>query len=565
MSSNVGGQPARSGLANRVRDGLVDRVLKLPRDGVAPTFVQRDVRVPMPDGVDLLADRYLPASGADQPRPVVLVRTPYGRRGPLGLIYGSPLARRGLPVVIQNVRGTFGSGGSFHPFHDERDDGLATVAWLREQPWCDGRVAMMGASYLGYTQWAVAPYVDPPLAALCLSVTASEFTSATYLGGGVGLRGAFEWAVMIERQERGRLQLLRSRFGAAVARNQRAMAGLPLVDADERAIGQRSVYWREIVEHSDPQDDFWRSTDHSEGAAKVDTTPISMYTCWWDIFLVNQLRDVVVLQRAGNPPRLTIGPGAHGDLAVASASVADAADHLRTVLLGTPPANRARVRLWLQHGERWIDAEQWPPPAQDRTYYLRPGGELGAEPASDAAPDVTTYDPADPTPTVGGPVIGRDAGAADNRAIEARPDVLCYTGPVLAADLDLVGEVSATVRLRSEPGYADVFVRLCDVEPAGKSMSVTDGFVRLRPGFPASDGVDGVVTVELALRPTAYRIRAGHRLRVQVSGGAYPRFARNLGTGEPAATATRMVTALRETFGGSLTLPVYAVARPNGR
>jgi putative CocE/NonD family hydrolase len=558
MSSNVDDRPARSGLVGRVRDGLVDRMLKLPRDGVAPVVVQRDVRVPMPDGVDLLADRHAPATGVDQPRPVVLVRTPYGRRGPLGLVYGAPFARRGLQVVIQSVRGTFGSGGSFHPFHDERDDGLATVAWLREQPWCDGRVAMMGASYLGYTQWAVAPYVDPPLAALCPAVTGSEFNSATYLGGGVGLRGAFEWSMMVAQQESGRLRLLLSTFGPRAARARRAMAGLPLADADEHAIGQRSAYWQEVVEHSDPDDDFWRLTDHSAGTAKLGTTPISMYTCWWDIFLINQLRDVVALQEVGNPPRLTIGAGAHADIGTMAGSATDALDHLRTVLLGAPPTNRARVRLWLQHGERWIDAEQWPPAAQNRTYYLRPGGELGAEPAADAAPDVTTYDPADPTPTVGGPVIGRDAGAADNRAIEARPDVLCYTGPVLAADLDIVGEVSATVRLRSEPGYADVFVRLCDVEPTGKSMSVTDGFVRLRPGSPEPDGVVSVTSVEVALRPTAYRLRAGHRLRVQVSGGAYPRFARNLGTGEPAVTATRMVTARRETFGGSLTLPVYA-------
>jgi putative CocE/NonD family hydrolase len=333
------------------------------------------------------------------------------------------------------------------------------------------------------------------------------------------------------------------------------MAGLPLADADERAIGQRSVYWQEVVAHSDPDDDFWQPTDHSAAVAKLTGTPISMYTAWWDIFLVNQLRDVVALQQAGNPPRLTIGPGAHADVPVAAGAAADALDHLRAVLQDAAPTNRAPVRLWLQHGDRWIDAEQWPPRSTARTWYLQPGGTLGTAPAT-GDPDVTTYDPADPTPTIGGPVIGRDAGAADNRAIEARPDVLCYTGPVLAADLDLVGELSATVRLRSDPGYADVFVRLCDVESAGRSMSVSDGFLRLRPGSPTADA-DGIVEVALNLRPTAYRVRAGHRLRVEVSGGAYPRFARNLGTGEPAATATRMVAARRETFGGSLTLPVH--------
>ena len=525
-------------------DALIDRVLRLPGK-TGPYRVQRDLPIPMPDGVTLLADRYAPPG--DEPGPVVLVRTPYGRDRQLALLYGAPFARRGLQVVLQSVRGTFGSGGRFEAFHHEKDDGLATVAWLRAQPWCDGRVATMGSSYLGYTQWAVAPYVDPPLAAMCPAITGSEFNSATYLGGGVGLRGAFEWGVMVEQQENGGGRL-RGLLGLDARRNRRAMAGLPLADADLRAIGARSSYWQEVVAHADPDDDFWALTDHSAGTASV-TAPISMYTVWWDIFLVNQLRDVVALQKAGNPPRLTIGPGAHADVPGALAASRDAFDHLSAVLLGAPTPERAPVRLWLQHGGRWLDAEQWPPPSTATTWHFGPGGALGPAPVESCGPDVTFYDPADPTPTVGGPVIGRDAGPADNRAIEARPDVLCYTSAAFPADVDLVGELSAVVRVRSEPGHGDVFVRLCDVEPSGRSMTISDGFVRLRPG--------AALDVPVELRPTAYRVRAGHRLRVQVSGGAYPRFARNLGTGEPPATATRMVRARRETFGGTLTLPVH--------
>jgi len=258
------------------------------------------------------------------------------------------------------------------------------------------------------------------------------------------------------------------------------------------------------------------------------------------------------LSQAGHSPRLTIGPGAHAELRGALAASRDAFEHLSTVLLGAPAPERAPVRLWLQNGDRWLDAERWPPPSAPVTWHFG-SGQLAADPV-DQSPQVTFYDPADPTPTVGGPVIGRDAGAADNRAVEARADVLSYTSAPLKSDLDLVGELSAMVRVRSEPGHADVFVRLCDVEPSGRSMSISDGFVRLRPGSP--------LEVPVEMRPTAYRVRAGHRLRMSVAGGAYPRFARNLGTGEPAATATRMVKARRETFGGSVTLPVYQQARP---
>ena len=137
------------------------------------------------------------------PLPVVLIRSPYGRAGLAGSVFAAPLARRGFQVFIQSARGTFGSGGQFRPFLHERPDGLATVAWLREQPWCDGRVAMTGGSYLGHTQWAIAPYVEPPLASVSLNITAARITAAFYDHGAPGLRNALNWSGQIGRQERG--------------------------------------------------------------------------------------------------------------------------------------------------------------------------------------------------------------------------------------------------------------------------------------------------------------------------------------------------------------------------
>ena len=122
------------------------------------------------------------------------------------MLFAAPLARRGFQVFIQSTRGTFGSGGQFRPFITEREDGLATVAWLRDQPWCDGQVAMTGASYLGHTQWAVAPYADPPLRSVSPATSpAAKITAAFYHHGVPSLQNALNWTGLIGRQERGLL------------------------------------------------------------------------------------------------------------------------------------------------------------------------------------------------------------------------------------------------------------------------------------------------------------------------------------------------------------------------
>ena len=186
---------------SRIAGLAIDRAIGLTGPA-EPVTLKRDVGVPMPDGVVLLGDHYRPARN-NAPMPVVLIRSPYGRAGLAGTVFAAPLARRGFQVFVQSTRGTFGSGGQFRPFLHEREDGLATVAWLREQPWCDGRVSMTGASYLGHTQWAIAPYVDPPLESVSLNVTAARITAAFYEHGAPGLRNALGWTGQIGRQERG--------------------------------------------------------------------------------------------------------------------------------------------------------------------------------------------------------------------------------------------------------------------------------------------------------------------------------------------------------------------------
>src|ERR1022692_2616097 len=232
---------------SRIAGLAVDRAMGLPAKSTSYA-VLRDVAVPMADGGVLLGDHYRPA-GDDRPLPAVLIRSPYGRAGVTGLVFAAPLARRGFQVFIQSTRGTFGSGGQFRPFLSEREDGLATVAWLCEQPWCDGQVSMTGGSYLGHTQWAVAPYVDPPLRSVSLNITAAKMTSAFYDHGAPGIQNALNWTGLIGTQEKGGLPGVLPN-PRQMARTKRALRKVPLQAADIDVAGAPVGVRRGFVRHA---------------------------------------------------------------------------------------------------------------------------------------------------------------------------------------------------------------------------------------------------------------------------------------------------------------------------
>lgn len=199
---------------------------------------------------------------------------------------------------------------------------------------------------------------------------------------------------------------------------------------------------------------------------------------------------------------------------------------------GEPPPGRPPVRLYVMGEEAWRDFPSWPPPGyQTQRFHLQPDGGLASQPPAESAPDRYRYDPADPTPAVGGVLMSRSGGRVDNTKLEARPDVLSYTTAQLGRDAEVIGEVSAEIWFRSSLRHADVFVRLCDVDPRGRSRNVCDGLVSLT-------AADELSPATVRLWPTAHRFRAGHRIRLQVSSGAFPRYARNLGTGEPLLNAS---------------------------
>ncbi|MDO9379648.1 MAG: CocE/NonD family hydrolase [Nocardioidaceae bacterium] len=543
MPSHDPAAPGRR-LRRRVQANAVETVMGLPRTS-KDHEVARDLEVPMPDGTRLLGDLHRPVD-ATGPMPVVLVRLPYGRAGTAGLLFGTTLARRGLQVFIQSTRGTFGSGGQFRPFATEHEDGMATLAWVREQAWCDGRVAMTGGSYFGHTQWAIAPYADPPLECFSPHITAARITSVFYDHGAPGLTNALTWASQVGRQER-RSPLAPLMAPVERTHLRRVADRLPLRAADVAVAGGPVAFWRDFVDHAAPGDTFWDHADHST-VDMARLPPANMVTGWWDVFLPGQLDDYRRLREAGNPARLVVGPWLHGEPGELRALLASEVAWLDHHLRGGPAPAGPPVKVFLQQADTWLEMDHWPPPDRTRvTHHLHGDGTLAVDPppasGSVTATEGTTrlvYDPADPTPSIGGPLLQGPGKQADNRDVEKRPDVAVFTGAPLDSDVDVVGQVSARVHLRIAGSHADVFVRLCDVAPDGTSSNVVDGIRRLHPDTVPADDVsvlaDGSLVVEVELYPTAYRFRAGHRFRVQVSGGAFPRFARNLGTDDPLAS-----------------------------
>jgi uncharacterized protein len=498
----------------------------------------------MPDGVVLLADRYAPR--ADPSRPTVLVRSPYGRRGVFGLLYGRLFAERGFQAVVQSVRGTFGSGGEFNPF-DERADGLATIDWLEQQPWYEGHLGMTGSSYLGLTQWAVARDAGESLDALTPAVTASQFHSQAYGGGSIALATALSWVVIVAAQER-RFATLRMLLG--LRRLPPLLDSLPLAELDALTTGRPLGFYAEWLAHSAADDPYWVARDYSVGLDEV-TAPVQLVGGWYDIFLPWMLEDHATLTAAGREPQLVVGPWTHTSPGLLRTSMGEALGWLRAHLLGDRRLlHEAAVRVFVGGAAReWRNLPAWPPPeARTVRLYLHGGGGLGPSGPQDSPPDRYRYDPASPTPSFGGPVLLERAPVVDNRPLEARPDVLTYTSEPLDTDLDVVGPVAVELHARSSLDYFDLFARVCDVHPSGLSLNVCDALERIGPGGSSAQDADGVSRAGFPLWPTAHRFAAGHRLRLQVSSGAHPRYARNPGTGDDPGTASRLLPADQELF-----------------
>lgn len=524
---------------------LVGRALRLS-PVIYRVTVEKGLHVHTGDGVDLVADHYAPRAAGDYP--TVLIRSPYGRHaresafGLLTAFYAYRFAERGYHVIVQDVRGRFESTGSFSPVLYEKADGLATLDWIRRQPWHNGQLGLWGGSYLGLVQWAIAPD-DKAVGAMMPSITGSSLRDVIYPDGALDLGLALRWMILLD--------LLQGHAGRPVVSSLRMLhqaerlarkgfMHLPIADLDRHLLGRPVDFFQEWLSYEDEAAVHWQMLREAVDVARVEA-PVHLVGGWYDFFLRPLLGDYLRLRDAGREAYLTIGPWHHFSTIARMPDLSLGVGWFDAQLKGERARLREKpVRLYVMGANAWRDFDVWPPPARPCHLHLQPGGLLATHPASsDAAPTRYRYDPMDPTPAVGGTQFGLVGGPRDNRSFERRPDVRVFTTAPLTAPVEVIGPVSLSLYVQSSLEFTDFYGRLCDVYPDGRSINLCDGLFRVKPGRGTDCG-DGTRRIEIDLWATAHQFRAGHAIRLQVASGAHPRWSRNPGTGEAVAEALVM-------------------------
>jgi uncharacterized protein len=526
---------------------------------------QMAVPIPMPDGINLIADHYF--AQAQGEFPTLLIRTPYDRSEVAAWI-GRFFAGQGYHVVVQDTRGRFGSEGEFLPFRHEAADGEATIAWLVGQSWCNGVVGMFGQSYLGYTQWAAASRNPPGLRAIVPVVTESRLAPTAQ--NGWALDNLLRWLLILSIDEQAKAgvplwQRLRLLIDTAYQDHllEPGHWHLPVGEADTAILNHPVPYYRDWLSHPEPDNPYYDEIDHNAQVGNIEAAA-HLIAGWHDLFLHDQLADYARLRAGGKRPYLTIGPWVHTDLSGMAEALRQGLVWLDSHLKQKRGRLRPQaVRVYVMGSEEWCDLDDWPPPATTTPYYLQPAGALAMQsPAAGSPPEQYRYNPANPTPSLGGPLLAANgAGAQDQRPLLSRDDCLFYQTDPLLTPLTLMGPVKLKLYVESNQPHTDFFGRLCDVYPDGRVLNICEGLFRLRdrdltgldhPPIVTptkSQNLSGLVqAIEIDMWATAYCFQPGHRLALIVTSAAFPRVARNLNTGEPHLTGRRLTTATQTVY-----------------
>lgn len=590
---------------------------------IKESIVIRDVMVPMRDGVRLATDVTLPAQSGRAlpgPFPTLLHRTPYDKsatrlsevslHNPVPKSNGtvaSELALGGYAVLSQDCRGRYASEGVFQKYLGEGEDGIDTLDWARDQPWCSGSFGTFGLSYSAHVQTALAVLKPQGLNAMFLD--SGGFWNAYQ--GGVRRGGAFELKQATWAFKHARLSAAAEDSAVAAALDAEGIADWFLKMPWQRGksplrhVPEYEDYLFDQWEHG-TFDAFWQRPElyaapHYDALARV---PAFLICGWYDPYAETMFEHFKGINAAGGHADLVMGPWLHGrrsqtfagDVDFGIQSVLDGQiapdydtlrrgwfDHWLKPSTNQPSAPEVRwfcmgggsgkrdSRGRMEHGGRWRSDGIWPPAfSRKQAFHLTAEGGLSAVPPPPTE-IVFKTDPANPVPSIGGAITSgapvMEGGAFDQVTTEqtfgavppfqplgSRSDVLVFATTPLIEDVEIAGPVTVQLTLETDVPDADITIKLIDWAPPnadypnGFAMNLTDGILRLRyrndwsrPELLA-DGEKVEVTIEAA--PTANLFRAGHRIRIDISGSNFPKFDVNPQTGEPEnkANGTRVAT-----------------------
>ena len=519
-------------------------------------------RVPLRDGVTLSADVYLPA-GEMQPRPVILTRTPYLKANMAMVERGQEFVKRGYVFVAMDTRGRGDSDGEFIPYFNEGRDGYDSIEWCASQEWSNGQVGTYGGSYLGRIQWLAALEQPPHLRAMVVAVPPSD----PFVETPTGLPSPMHlcWMHMVS----GRVLQ-----PAEAVDWEKIYWHLPLLTMDEQA-GRPNRHWRTDIAHTQ-LDDYWQPLCYQQRFEEL-SVPTLHISGWYDDEQIGTpLNFIGMTTRAATPEaqasqRLLMGPWGHavnasskvGEIDFGSQAVIRLLDEV-TRWFDRWLCNQAEgsldtpVRIFIMGKNEWRDEREWPLARTQWTpFYLRSGGHANSRfgdgtlattaPGADEPADSYTYNPGNPVPFLSEPTSAQIGGPDDYTAIQRRDDVLIYETEPLAQDTEVTGPIRVDLYASSSAPDTDFMAMLIDVWPNGFRQRLCDGMVRAR----FRDGMDHPALIEpgriyhysIDCWNTSQVFKAGHRICLQISSSAFPKFDRNLNTGEPLGQTSEFTSA----------------------
>jgi putative CocE/NonD family hydrolase len=568
----------REGYEAMRKPSAADALLSAPTYEVA---VDKSVAVPMRDGVKLVMDIYRP-QGVEK-APVILVRTPYKKD--MNELQARYYARRGYVYAVQDCRGRFGSAGVWEPFVNEAKDGYDTIEWLAKQPFSNGKIGMIGGSYLGWVQWWAASEHPPHLVTIIPNVAPPDpFYNVPYEYGAFFMEGAIWWADILESEATADISgVAMSKIGDK--KYTQLLRALPVIDLDKAVLGKENPYWRKWIQHPN-NDDYWKPANFLDRLKDVNI-PVFHQSGWFDgDGIGTKLNYMRMESYKHTSQKLTLGPWGHtdtagrmiGDRDFGETAIIDLQrDYLRWFdhwLKGVDNGidKEPLVSLFVMGSNKWLRGQTYPLEiTKPQKLYLASSGNANTAkgdgrllfdpPAASTPADHYAYDPGDPTPdprayeeseenakkTRSADERKKEAQGYHLKTIEERKDILVYVTEPLAKPLTFAGPVSAVLYASSSARDTDWFVSLTEVDKDNKIFPLAIGKIRARfrksMSTPELLKANEINEYTLDLWHTGITVPAGSRLRIEVASAVFPFFSRNLNTGGHNETETKYVTA----------------------